>query len=79
MSDIHIFTEGSEHIDSVSIDGFTVECLDSILYGDLSFYEGPRIVQIPMDEESMIAKVQHLIDINSDCWGTADRIELVLC
>lgn len=76
--DIQIFTESSEFVDGLSIDAWTLETLDSVLYGDLSYYEGPRIVQVPMTEDELIGKIQHLLDINADCWGTADRIELVL-
>ena len=80
--EINIYTETSEHVDTVGFDPdalhWAVGVVSNILYGDLSYYEGPRIVQIPMNEDDLIARVQYEIDINNDCFGTEDSIELVL-
>lgn len=76
MWKVRIFTLDSEYVDSAD----DIDCIESILYGDLSYYEGPRIIQIPMNEEELIEQVQRAIAINADCFGLEpDRIELVLC
>ena len=72
---VRIFEEDSTYVDSAD----DIECIDSILYGDLSYWTGPRIIQIPIGEDELIEQVSHLIDINSDCFGLEpDRIELTL-
>ena len=73
---IVIFTEDSEYVDSAA----NVGSAESVLYGDMSYYTIPRIIQIPISMEDVITEMQYLIDINSDCYGIEpDRIELVLC
>ena len=75
MWKMYVFTLDSDFIDAAD----DIECLESILYGDLSSYDGPRIVQIPLTEEELIAQVSYLMKINADCFGTEDKIELVVC
>lgn len=81
MSDTYmltVFTEDSEFVDACD----TIDCLDSILYGDLSYHPGmARIVQIPLgdDGDVLAERVDYLARINADCWGIPmDRIERVL-
>lgn len=71
---INIFTESGEYVDSCD----DQQSLESVLYGDLSGVDEPRIVQIRMDDDEALGWAEYLLRINADCFGTADVIEQVL-
>ena len=84
MSEVRIFTQSSEWVDTIGVGPDALGTIESIMYGDLSvrYDDGeviPYIVQIPMDEEAIIAGVNQMIEVNADCYGSfGDTVELVL-